>query len=235
MYTILANYYEPNELVNILDGGMNTEKKELAKEMLGLQVTSWIGKKFVQDVFNLLKIGEIGDGKLLAGQAFLQFTSFFSKSFKSRTDFDEKLYAFLYKNFGDRLGRLLGESMSVEPGPLVHRLQTMQLKKWKDNGVSVDGVYKLLGLKLRYEIFASGLGIYWLKYLYLLNENSTISTFVFLKKKFGGTFYKVLDQANKNNELIQLLIQEGIELGMIKEKANKEQVLQKMQVLADPN
>ncbi|RQM15663.1 hypothetical protein DD237_004014 [Peronospora effusa] len=124
IYVVLASHYKPDKLVDILAVGMDSKKKTLAGLMLTAQVTSWIDKKIPgQEVFELLKLGKINDGKLFAGQAFSQFTSFIARSYDRPESYDV-LYEMLYFNYGDSMWRLLKESKSVNPSPAVTDLLT---------------------------------------------------------------------------------------------------------------
>ncbi|CAI5716661.1 unnamed protein product [Peronospora destructor] len=198
VYPVLASHYKPDELVEIAVG-MNSKNKDLAKTILGLQVKSWIGKKTEQDVFNLLELSEIKDGR---GQAFSQFVSFVSKSAKSEQNPDDTLYEVLNKRFGNRLWGLLEEAMIANPESVAEQLLNKQLQEWSKNPqLDEIDIFGLLGLnkknKADSKLFTSGQGIYWLKCVYLFEGNDDAKVLSVLEKYFKEMVPLMLSAARK--------------------------------------
>ncbi|CAI5724368.1 unnamed protein product [Peronospora destructor] len=171
------------------------------------EVKSWIGKKTEHDVFNLLKLGEIEDGKLFAGQAFSQFISFVSKSAKSEQKSDDTLYKILYKSFGNRLWGLLEEAMIANPDPVAEQLVKMQLQKWRAEYQQMGYVFGRLQLEADSKLFTSVSGIYWLKYVYLLKGNDDESVLIYLELAFDKMVPLMLSAARKEGAPEQELMQ----------------------------
>ncbi|CAI5710133.1 unnamed protein product [Peronospora destructor] len=239
VYAVLASHYKPDELVEILAVGMNSNNKDLAGTMLGVQVTNWIGKKTEQDVFDLLKLGEIKYGKLFAGQAFSQFVSFVSRSAESPQKSDDTLYKILYNSFGDLLWGLLIEATIAKPGTVADRLVKMQLQKWSTEKQSMGYVFARLQLEADSKLFTSVSGIYWLKYVYLLKREDDAEVLRVLEKELHNKVPLMLSAARKEGAPGQELIEklQKVQFGNWLNAKRGEKEVRKMlaQVSADQN